>query len=431
MAPPRRATPGLLLLLLLGAIAAQRPAAACTSYIVGRDASAGGEVIIARNDDGEGAVHPSSLVFHPARAGPASFNANVNRLSIELPGPGFAYTSLPAGPFADAASGRNTSGEAAGANERGVAMSATESIYNSAAALAAGALGGLGQGQTCRLPSASPCVLNPRHPPHTLPHLSADPYNEATGIVEDAIPSVILPQATSARHGAALLGDLVTTRGAGEAFGVLLADTGGEAWYLETASGHHWAAQRVPSDSFFISANQGRFQVLGRSSGTAQHCARCGTGSGCTLETLAECMPVLAPPCPSHASQELDLEDEEGTMTSPGLQQFAVDAGLWDPASGRPFNFFQVGAPVLLVRLFGEGPACARHASRLASMPQLPDHLSPPFSLLLNRPSCATAPMTSITRILASACCNTSSGAPPPPATRPLRPPSCARRRAS
>ena len=43
-------------------------------------------------------------------------------------------------------------------NEAGVAVSATESIYNSAAALV------------------------------------ADPYNEAAGIIEDAIPSLLLPQ---------------------------------------------------------------------------------------------------------------------------------------------------------------------------------------------------------------------------------------------
>lgn len=234
-----------LLLLLLGSSA--RPAASCTSYIVGRDASQGGAVIIARNDDGEGAVHPSSLLFHPARDGPALFKANLNRLSMELPAPGFAYTSLPAGPLADARSGRNTSGEAAGVNERGVALSATESIYNSAAALAAGdgwqrargregvlcalicgaGRGGQRRSAALRLPEPSPEFSPPSPRP---PSLATDPYNEDSGIIEDAIPSVILPQATSARHGARLLGDLVTRRGAGEAFGVLLADTQGEAW---------------------------------------------------------------------------------------------------------------------------------------------------------------------------------------------------------
>lgn len=109
-------------------------------------------------------MSPSSLQHHPARQGPAPFRANLNRLALELPGPGLAYLSLPAGPLADAASGRNTSGEAAGVNEAGVAISATESIYNSAAALAAGGrcgagripseLAGEGLGRGCPCPPA-------------------------------------------------------------------------------------------------------------------------------------------------------------------------------------------------------------------------------------------------------------------------------------
>lgn len=123
----------LLLLLLAGG------AAACTSYIVGRDASAGGVAIIARNNDGDGATSPTCLVYHPARDSPALFKSNVNSFQLDLPAPGLAYWAMPDGPLADASSGRNTSGEAAGWNAAGVAISGTESIYNSDAALAAGA----------------------------------------------------------------------------------------------------------------------------------------------------------------------------------------------------------------------------------------------------------------------------------------------------
>ncbi|KAL4425605.1 hypothetical protein ABPG75_009621 [Micractinium tetrahymenae] len=256
----RRVMSLLPLLALLLAAAVVHPVAACTSFIVGSAASVDGSVLIARNDDGEGAVSPSSLVYHPAREGPALLRANLNNLTLTLPAPGFAYWALPAGPLADADKGTNTTGEAAGWNEAGVAVSATESIYNSAAALA------------------------------------ADPPNEDTGIIEDVIPSILLPQATSARHGAKLLGEAVSKHGAGEAFGVLIADRE-EVWYLETASGHHWLAQRVPPDTFFVSANQGRFQ-------------------------------------------EVDLDDEAATLSSPGLLKHAIRSGLWDPASGRPFNFF-------------------------------------------------------------------------------------------
>ncbi|PRW58931.1 dipeptidase [Chlorella sorokiniana] len=296
-----------LLLVLLMLVA--RPAAACTSYMVAAGASADGSVIIARNDDGEGAVSPSSLQYHPARQGPAVFRANLNQLELELPGPGLAYLSLPAGPLADPASGRNTSGEAAGVNEAGVAISATESIYNSAAALA------------------------------------ADPLNEESGIIEDVIPSVILPQAITARQGAELLGQLVSQHGAGEAFGVLLADSR-EAWYLETASGHHWMAQRLPHTSFFISANQGRFQEV--------------------------------------------EEGRDGVLVSPGLRRFAVESGLWDPSSGRPFNFFKAfmrdGAAeanycyprvCLLQHMFGGCPAACNARVAPTFMQPAPARITP------------------------------------------------------
>lgn len=66
--------------------------------------------------------------------------------------------------------------------------------------------------------------------------------------------------------------------------------------YLETAAGHQWLAQRIPDGSFFVSANQGRFQTV-------------------------------------------DLNDTQNVLASPGLLDFALENGLWDPDSGEPFNF--------------------------------------------------------------------------------------------
>lgn len=62
---------------------------------------------------------------------------------------------------------------------------------------------------------------------HTTPPLprDADPYCADTGLREDAPLSLVLPQATSSRHAAELLGSLLSRHGAGEAFGgVLMAD---------------------------------------------------------------------------------------------------------------------------------------------------------------------------------------------------------------
>ena len=142
-------------------------------------------------------------------------------------------------------------------------------------------------------------------------------------MTEDDIATVILPlpTATSARAAAAALGELIEEEGSAEGFGILFLDKDGNAWvgaalellcwafvrcpcgalmrvgvvawqcrwvgagvhaqaaarparagqcltallrcpqYLENAAGHHWLAQRIPDDKFFVSANQGRFQV--------------------------------------------------------------------------------------------------------------------------------------------------------------------------
>lgn len=243
------------LLLFLTAVGAQ----ACTTIIVGKQGTSDGSVLIARNDDGEDArTDQNKLVWHPSREDPAVFRSNVNKLVLELPGPGLGYMALPV-MLADEAAARNASSESSGVNEAGVALTATESIYNSKAALA------------------------------------ADPY-VPDGIIEDVIPSVLLPQATSAREGMALLGRLVLKYGAGEGFGVAIADSK-EAWYIETAGGHHWLAQRIPGDSYFHSANQGRFT-------------------------------------------EVDFSDDANIMSSPGLLEHAIKNKLYDPNSGKPFSFY-------------------------------------------------------------------------------------------
>lgn len=258
---PRPLRPALLLpLLLLAAAAVTSPAGACTSIIVGGGASSDGSVYIARNDDGEDARSSvNNLLFHHRLAEPAVFRSNENALQVLLPAGAQGYLSMPI-ILPSPPQGRNASGESAGFNSAGVAVSATESIYNSPAVLA------------------------------------ADPY-VPSGVSEDAIPSLVLPLARSARHGAQLLGRLVERLGASEGFGVLLAD-GREAWYLETASGHHWLAQRVPHGSIFVAGNQGRFQGA-------------------------------------------DLSDPSRALSSPGLVDFAIQSGLYDPDSGEPFSFFR------------------------------------------------------------------------------------------
>lgn len=252
--------PGPMSLLLLWACVLAPTARACTTIIVGRHATADGSVMIARSDDTGDAHSPNNLWYHAPRDHPALFHSNVDALQLELPGEGLAYIGLPV-ILPDAAKGRNASGESNGVNSAGVTLSATESIYNSAASLA------------------------------------VDPYVLDTGINEDSIPSIVLPQALSARHAVQVLGGLVQGVGAAEGFGVLFADTTGEAWYLETASGHHWAAVKVPEGTAFVSGNQGRFR-------------------------------------------DLDLASTDTALSSPGLMEFAINAGLHDSVH-HPLDYFK------------------------------------------------------------------------------------------
>lgn len=99
---PRRAgkrglqAPCLALLLLAAVSAAPRAAHACTSIIVGRNASTDGSIIIARNVDmAPGVFQPQALVYHPFRAGNATFRSNSNKLAMALPAPGVAYQAFP------------------------------------------------------------------------------------------------------------------------------------------------------------------------------------------------------------------------------------------------------------------------------------------------------------------------------------------------
>jgi len=238
-------------------------ALACTTIIVGKNATANGSIIIARNSDSSKAVNAKHLMIHGSHFNiPGSvFHSNSNDFTYPLPERSPKYLGLPYWYAKD------ESFEQVGANEYGVAVSATETITNSDAALA------------------------------------VDPYVKTTGINEDAITSVIIQHATSAREGARLLGDVITEQGAAEGFGVAIADAD-EVWWLETASGHHWAAARIPDDAYFVASNQSRLQEIG-------------------------------------------FDDPVNFMTSPGLLEFATENALYTPDRDGDFNFRKAFARII------------------------------------------------------------------------------------
>ncbi|MEA5014915.1 MAG: C69 family dipeptidase [Candidatus Limiplasma sp.] len=200
-------------LLLIVFLAAPLSAGACTTVIVGRDASADGSLIYGRTVDGEG-FETTQIVTVPAQtlSEPYRFVSRHNGLTLELPAESCQYVMTPAAP----SMGVGVWAESA-LNEHGVSISATESIY-----------GG----------------------PELLQY---DPY-VPNGVSEESIATLVIPYVKTAREGVARLGSIVTEHGSAEGCGVIIADET-QAWYMEIYSGHHWLAVRAPDDQAAVIAN--------------------------------------------------------------------------------------------------------------------------------------------------------------------------------
>ena len=104
--------------------------------------------------------------------------------------------------------------EEAGTNEKGVMVSATESLYGTDAVL------------------------------------SVDPYVD-NGIEEAEITTVLLSEASTAREGVALLTSIYDNAGAAGGSGVFIADQN-ETWFVENLTGHTYLALKLSSSVVFI-----------------------------------------------------------------------------------------------------------------------------------------------------------------------------------
>jgi len=201
------------------ALALTSSAFACTTILVGPEASADGSLLIARSADSN-AMKAQHFVVHPAVKNQKGMyrtkdHNGANAFEYPLAQNALAYTTVP--------NWKTQVHGAVGWNSAGVGVSGTESIY--------------ARDELLKL----------------------DPYIEDTGITEDDVHEVVLPRARTAKEGVLILGKIVETIGAGEGFGVAFVDKN-EIWYLETGTGHQWIAQRLPRDVYFASANQGRLQ---------------------------------------------------------------------------------------------------------------------------------------------------------------------------
>ena len=121
-----------------------------------------------------------------------------------------------------------------GTNEKGVSVSATETLYGNEKVT------------------------------------EADPYRDAewaeankserTGIEETDIPTIILAEASSAREGVKLLLDIYENYGCVAASGVFVCDTD-EVWYVENCSGTQYVAIKLNNNMIFLEPNMA---VIGR-----------------------------------------------------------------------------------------------------------------------------------------------------------------------
>jgi dipeptidase len=230
---------------------------ACTSVLVGKQASADGAVIISRNEDYYINNWNKRLVIHPRRdSDKGEMITFKNGLKVPAPQTLYRYTGM-----ADwngdtlAADGPY---EERGVNEFNLAVSATNSVDVNDAAK------------------------------------KADPLVDA-GVIEADIPTLILPQAKTAREAVELLGKTVSEQGAGEGNGVLFADPD-EAWYMEIGAGHQWIAVRVPQNKYLFVANGMRIH-------------------------------------------DVNLADSANVIASPGLADFVRTHHLLDKVDEAHFNF--------------------------------------------------------------------------------------------
>lgn len=194
---------------------------ACTSILVGKNASIDGATMIARNDDTFDPINPQRFVMHSAVEGEPGrkVTSYLNKFEAELPPDNYKWPAVPNVDY-------KTLGyyDESGINGANVAMSATESTYGNERALA------------------------------------YDPL-EKDGMDEDVIVRMVLPFISSAKEGVKRTAALIQQFGSPAGNSLLFSDKD-DIWYMEIVTGHHWVAQRIPDDSYAVTANRVSIQQV-------------------------------------------------------------------------------------------------------------------------------------------------------------------------
>ena len=188
------------------------PVFACTTILVGKDASADGCAYAGRTSDGA-EMDITGLKIFPACDEPGTYEYvdPENGLTLSLPKKNQRCIILPV-----YAKSPDLWWES-GFNDAGVGISATETISIRKEILA------------------------------------IDPFTK-TGMSEGNIPRLVLPYISSAREGVLYLADMVKKYGMTSPEAVAFIDDDG-IWYMEILSGHEWAAHRLPDDEYACIGN--------------------------------------------------------------------------------------------------------------------------------------------------------------------------------
>ena len=190
----------------------------CTAMLVGKNASIDGSTMIARDEDGYNGINPKTFKVFPAKDYTGEhYVSDYNGFEVDMSGKGCRYTATPNGAHELNEGHGNGRWDEQGINEYNVAMSATETESTNA-----------------RVLGHDPLVDN--------------------GVDEDSMVYLVLPFIKNAREGVKRLGSLIEKYGTGETNGIAFSDKD-EVWYLETAGGHQWVAQRIPDDCYAIAPN--------------------------------------------------------------------------------------------------------------------------------------------------------------------------------
>ena len=187
---------------------------ACTTILVGKDASYNGATFIARNEDSpSGQFCEKKFVVVLPKDQPVKYKTILSHQEIDLPENPLRYTSTPN------ANKKDGIWAAHGVNSANVGMTATETITSNERVL------------------------------------GADPLLKKGGIGEEDLNVIVLPYIKTAREGVLRLGSLLEKYGTYEMNGIAFSDEN-EIWWLESIGGHHWMAKRVPDDSYVVMPNQ-------------------------------------------------------------------------------------------------------------------------------------------------------------------------------